>query len=147
MNKQLYEAYDQDFYAWALMNADLLRQGRVSEVDVEHIAEELEAMGKSQKRALHSRLAVLVAHLLKWKYQPEKHSRSWKSTIKVQRLGIRDLLKENPSLSAMLEDGLAESYEKARLLAEADTGMDESDFPARCPFQVEQVLDPEFWPE
>ena len=78
----LTEAYEQDFFAWAMKNAELIRQGRLSEIDAEHIAEELEDMGGSSKRELTNRLGVLLAHLLKWKYQPEQRSSSWSGTIK-----------------------------------------------------------------
>ena len=83
--------YDKDFYQWTLYNAELLRQGKITEIDIQNIAEELESMGKSQKRELISRLAVLIMHLLKWQYQPEKRSHSWIETINEQRRQIVEL--------------------------------------------------------
>ena len=95
------ETYEQDFYAWAIHNAELLRQGRLSEIDVEHIAEELECMGRSEKRELMSRLGVLLAHLLKWVYQPYRRSRSWraqsKPSAKTSRHSLKKALASNPN--------------------------------------------------
>jgi uncharacterized protein DUF29 len=92
------QLYEQDFYAWAMKNAELLRQGRISEVDAMHLAEELEDMGKSNRRALLSRLQVLITHLLKYQRQPHLRSRSWEMTIRNRRDVIHDLLQESPSL-------------------------------------------------
>ncbi|MBF0551328.1 MAG: DUF29 domain-containing protein, partial [Deltaproteobacteria bacterium] len=92
------ESYDRDFYAWTMNNAELIRQGRFSEIDIEHLAEELEGMGRSEKRALISRLAVLLAHLLKWTFHPGLRCTSWKYTIKEQRRRVLALLKDSPSL-------------------------------------------------
>jgi hypothetical protein len=139
--------YDTDVYAWTLQNAALLRAGRLGEIDALNIAEELESMGKSIRHAVRSRLAVLMAHLLKWRHQAEKRSRSWQNTIRVQRLDIAELLADNPSLKSMPAATLDQSYAKARLLAAADTGLDESRFPEHCPFTVEQVLSDDYWPE
>ena len=146
MSRSLAETYDLDFYAWALRNAELIREGRLSEIDAEHVAEELESMGKSQRRALSSRLIVLLVHLLKWQYQPDKRSRSWKNTIKVQRLDLRELLDENPSLQPSLQEAMVRAYMKARLLAASDTGLDETELPEDCPFTLEQAMDSEYWP-
>ncbi len=75
------QTYEEDFYAWALNNADLLRQGRFTEIDVDNIAEELESMGRSERRQLANRLEVLLAHLLKWRYQPARRGNGWRYTI------------------------------------------------------------------
>jgi hypothetical protein len=147
MSKSLAEAYELDFYAWAMKNAEIIREGRLEEIDAENIAEELESIGKSQKRALASRLVVLLAHLLKWQYQPESRTRSWKNTIKVQRLDLRELLDESPSLRPSLQEALVSAYTKARLLAAPDTGLDETELPEGCPFTIEQALDPDYWPQ
>ena len=147
MSRPLAEAYELDFYAWAMKNAELIRAGRLEEIDADNIAEELESMGKSQKRALASRLVVLLAHLLKWQYQPESRSRSWKNTIKVQRLDLGELLDESPSLRPSLQETMASAYTKARLLAARDTGLDETELPEGCPFTLEQAMDPDYWPQ
>lgn len=140
-------SYNQDFYAWAINNARLLRAGKLSEIDVENIAEEIECMGKSEKRELINKLAVLLAHLLKWKYQSAKRSNSWKYTIKEQRLRLARLISESPSLKKELEKKLNESYEDACYLALSETGLDEAIFPKKCPFSLKQALEPDFFPK
>jgi hypothetical protein len=139
--------YDQDFYQWLMKNAKLLRQGNFSEADTEHIAEELEAMGKKEQRELVSRLTVLLAHLLKWTFQPARRTRSWKNTITAQRIEIMDLLEDSPSLQHELEKKTAKAYMRSRLMAENETGIDKSRFPAECPFSVEEILGQDFYPE
>ena len=126
--------YNKDFYAWLMKNADLLRQHKFNEVDIEHVAEELESMGKSEKRELTSRLTVLLAHLLKWKFQPALRSRSWKNTILTQRIDIKELLEDSPSLHYELGERIAIAYEKARLSAEDETGIDKNNFPENLSF-------------
>ena len=84
--------YETDFHAWALQNASMLRQGRLDELDIEHIAEELEGMSASERRELLNRLQVLLLHLLKYQYQPERRGKSWLLTISHQRTAIERLL-------------------------------------------------------
>ena len=139
--------YNKDFYAWLIKSADLLRKRQFAEVDIEHIAEELEAMSKSEKRELISRLTVLLAHLLKWQYQPALRSRSLKNTILTQRIDISELLEESPSLQYDIGDKIAVAYEKARLSAEDETGIDKNNFPEQCPFTLTQTLKKDFFPE
>ena len=145
--RNLPTAYDQDFFAWAMDTAKLLRAGRFAEVDIAHVAEELESMGKSEKRELVSRLTVLLAHLLKWKYQPAKRTRSWQNTILTQRMDIQELLTDSPSLRSVLEHSIAVAYKKAVLYAENETGLDTGTFPAVCSFTYEELLDKGFLPE
>ena len=139
--------YEHDFHAWAMKNAALIRQGRFSEIDIEHIAEELEDMGASRERELESRLGILIAHLLKWQFQPQTRSSSWRGTIKEQRRKINRLLRKNPSLKMLLAEAQSEAYGDALALVERDTGIDESQCPTTCPFSMEQALDEGFWPE
>lgn len=139
--------YDQDLYAWAKDNADLLRQGRFSEADMEHIAEEIETMGRSERRALESRLEILLAHLLKWRHQPERRSRSWRYTIEEQRRKILRLLRDNPSLRPKLPELFADSYLDAILYAARETGLEKDRFPETCPFSQEQTFSDDYWPE
>jgi hypothetical protein len=103
-------SYEQDFYAWANSNARLLRAGRLSEVDAQNIAEEVETMGRSERRELMSRLSVLLAHFLKWQCQPERRSESWRNTIESQREDVLELLEENPSLHREANDRLNRAY-------------------------------------
>jgi Domain of unknown function DUF29 len=135
MSSRIASAYEQDFYAWAMTNARLLREGKLEEIDVKPLAEQLEGMGKTHHRALISRLTVLLAHLMKWQLQPELRYRNWKNTIKVQRL------------EAQTGEALNRAYQKAKLLAAGDTDMDETSFPETCPYSLEQAMDDAFWPD
>lgn len=139
--------YDKDFYAWALYSAKLLRQGKFEEIDVEHVAEEVESMGKRDKRALINRLAVLLAHLLKGQFQQERRGNSWKITIKEQRIKVFDLLTESPSLNHELMSNFKTAYVLATLRAARETGFAENVFPKKCPYSLEQCLDNKFLPE
>ncbi|RKT44539.1 DUF29 domain-containing protein [Thiocapsa rosea] len=132
--------YDADFYAWANTQAALLRSGRIDQADIEHIAEEIESMGKSELRELENRLARLFTHLLKWQFQPNRRSRSWTLTIKEQRRRLHRHLAQNPSLKAKLEQAVVDAYGDAILEAARETGLAEETFPPVCPFTVEQIL-------
>lgn len=142
----LRDVYHRDFYTWAIQNVQLIRQCRFSELDMEHIAEELECMGKSEKRELISRLSVLIAHLLKWLFQPELRSNSWQYTIEEQRRCAVDILEDSPGLRHEIEDKLTKAYGNAILIAARETGFGKSHFPEHCPFSLEQILDENFWP-
>lgn len=138
--------YHQDFYAWLLENAQFMRDGTLDKIDVPHLIEELEAMAKSERRELLSRLAVLLMHLLKWQYQPDKITRSWKNTIITQRIEIAELLEDSPSLKAQMSANLQAAYNKAKIKAEDETGIDQQHFPKECPFALEQILADGFFP-
>jgi hypothetical protein len=138
--------YDSDFFAWSREQAELLRAGKLAQADIEHIAEEIDSMGRTEKRELISRLEVLLLHLLKWRYQPGKRGSSWETSIRVQRYSIEDHLGDNPSLKPLLPQALGSAYRKAALEATAETGLSEATFPEACPWTVEQVLDGGFWP-
>ena len=139
--------YDTDIVAWSEQQAALLRSGRLSEIDVLNIAEEIEDVGKSEKRQLGHRLAVLAAHLLKWRVQAEHRGASWRSTIRVQRSSIARLLRKMPSLKHSLEDPdfLEGAWDDAIVMVIHDTGIDE--LPALPIWTVEQILDPNFLPD
>lgn len=138
--------YHSDFYAWLIHNASLMRQGKLAEIDVENVAEELEAMGRSEKRELVNRLAVLMAHLLKWAYQPQKRTSSWKYTIREQREQVFEVLEDSPSLKYELEEKLMRAYKRAVLIAAKETKLSEKRFPKICPFSLEDVLNDDFYP-
>jgi hypothetical protein len=140
------ELYDRDFYEWTVRNAELLRAGRVSEADLEHIAEEIEDMGKSERRELLSRLGVLIAHLLKWQVQPERRSRSWTATINIQRRELKKLLAEMPSLRRFLSKKLPDAYFEGVMIAVAETNLPPEAFPSTCGYELEALLDEEFLP-
>ncbi len=139
--------YERDFYAWANEQAALLRAGNVAAADWEHIAEEIESMGRSEKRELANRLAILLAHLLKWRLQPGFRGASWISTIREQRVRLRNLLLDNPSLKSRLDESFVEAYELAVIAASRETGLAESAFPGSPPFSVAESMDPDFWPD
>jgi hypothetical protein len=139
--------YEQDFYAWTQTTAALIRAGKWHDLDPEALAEEIESLGKSQHRELGSRLDVLVMHLLKWGSQPDERSGSWRSTIRTQRRELRRLLQQNPGLRPLVPSAVADGYPDARLDASDETGLPLATFPEACPWMVEQVLDPDFWPE
>jgi hypothetical protein len=140
------ELYDRDFYEWTIRNAELLRSGRATEADLEHIAEEIADMGKREQRELLSRLSVLICHLLKWQVQPDRRSRSWVSTIRLQREELADLLDEMPSLQQFLAKNLDKAYRRAVVSAIVETQLPEADFQSTCPFTLEALLDPDFLP-
>jgi len=140
------DLYERDFYAWAGEQAALLRSGRLSDADILNIAEEIESMGRSEKRELVSRLKVLLLHLLKWQFQPALRGASWETTIKVQRIEVADHLADNPSLKAHLVDAIASAYRVGRLEASAETGLQPASLPALCPWSAAEILDEAFWP-
>lgn len=139
--------YERDFYKWAIHNAELLSSGELAKADLAHIAEEIRDMGIRERRELVSRLRILIAHLLKWRAQPEHRSRSWRVTILNQRHEIAALLEEMPSLRRQLEEALPAAYRRAAEMAVAETGLPRRQFPKMCPFPLGKVLDTRFWPK
>ena len=139
--------YQTDFYAWANEQAALLRQGRLSEADIANIAEEIESMGKTEKRELVSRLTVLLLHLLKWRYQPAGRGASWQATIRLQRRALARHLADNPSLKTSLESAIQEAYGDAVIEATGETGLPEATFPPVCPWAFDDFMSEAFWPD
>lgn len=141
------ERYDTDFYGWTQEQADLIRAGRTEDLDLKNLLEEIEAMGRSERRELESRLQELFMHLLKWQYQSERQGRSWQLTIEEQRLRALKVLSENPSLKSKLSDIIADAYRIAVINAERETNIRRSVFPETCPWTFEQAVDASFWPQ
>jgi hypothetical protein len=139
--------YDQDFYAWTVEQTRLLRAGELSAIDAANISEEIESMGRSDRRELQSRLIVLLAHLLKWQKQPDVRSKSWSSTIRTQRRQIETLLRDSPSLRPFVANVLGRAYNETREDAAEETGLPETEFPAECPFTLDDILARSFLPE
>ncbi|MGI9071451.1 MAG: DUF29 domain-containing protein [Bryobacteraceae bacterium] len=133
--------YDTDFYAWTQDTAQAIRERRWSDLDIENLLEEIESMGKSERRGIESWLEILLSHLLKRHYQADKHTPSWEMTIKEQRLKVSQLFEENPSLRARAEELSQRAYRVARLRAARETGLAEDAFPVACPWSEEQVLE------
>jgi hypothetical protein len=138
--------YDRDFYAWATEQAALLRAGRLAEADLENIAEEIESMGRSEKRELVNRLTVLLTHLLKWQTQPVLRGNSWRLTILEQRGQLAEHLKDNPSLKSTLPEIFATAYRFALLGAQRETGLSEEALPRVCPWTSDQIMADGFHP-
>lgn len=132
--------YDRDFYLWIETTAKLLRDKKFEEIDLENLIEEIDAMGRSEKRELRNRLTVLLMHLLKWEYQPSMRSNSWKATIAEQRCQIKLLLEDSPSLKNLIADVKPDCYESAVLKAVAETGLSKDSFPETCPFSEEEIF-------
>ncbi len=141
------DAYQRDFHAWTHRQAALLRERRFEAVDVENIAEEIESMGRREKREIVDRLALLLSYLMRWRLLPGFRSASVKSSVREQRLRLRYSLEDDPSLEAGIDEAWARAYELAVITTARDTGMPESDFPAECPYRIEQAADAEFWPD
>jgi hypothetical protein len=138
------DLYDTDILLWSEEQAKLLRQRSANELDWDNLAEEIESMGKSQRREVRSRLQVLLQHLLKWTYQPEHQSRSWRTTIISQRHNLEDVLTDSPSLRPYAATVLRAAYVRGREAAENETGV--LRLPEECPWTIGQILDPKFWP-
>ncbi|MBD2066846.1 DUF29 domain-containing protein [Leptolyngbya sp. FACHB-671] len=138
--------YDTDFYAWTQKQAELLQMQQWSSLDLPNLIEEIESLGKQQRRELRNRLSVLIGHLLKWQYQPEQRSRSWLATIRVQRREVLQLLQENPSLKPYLQEALQQAFETGRDLAVSETNLPYKTFPSECSYSLEQILSDRFYP-
>jgi len=139
--------YQKDFYSWTCEQAELLRAGRFNELDVFNLVEEIETMGRSEKRELQSRLMVLLIHLLKWQYQPARRGRSWTLTIKGQRINLEDVINDNPGLKPQLLDLLSNAYRLAIVEVSKQTMLEESIFPVKCPWTVDQIRDEGYFPD
>ena len=142
-------AYEKDIIAWANEQASFIRAGRFDLLDIEHLAEEIEDVGKSEQRELENRMAVLLAHLLKWQFQPTHRGASWQKTIKVQRTQVNRRIQKTPSLKHTLQDAewWDDAWGDATTQASKETGIDVLKFPEICPWTPDQILDEEFFPE
>jgi hypothetical protein len=139
--------YDTDFYQWTQMQTAALRARDVAALDLAHLAEEIESLGKRDRRAVESYLEVILLHLLKWAYQSDRRGRSWEKSLLQARHRLAKLLRENPSLANQVPEFLDEGYPHARRLAAVETSLPLTTFPETCPWAGEQVLDEDFWPE
>ena len=139
--------YERDVYGWANEQAALLRGGQLARADIENIAEEIESLGRSEKSELVNRLSVLLAHLLKWRFQPGLRSTSWELSIEEQRRRIAIHMRGNPSLRSSLLEITDDAYSIALLQAQRQTKLKSTTFPPRCPYDFAQVINEEFWPK
>jgi predicted DNA-binding ribbon-helix-helix protein len=149
MNPQLSLStlYEQDYYLWLEQTAHLLRERRFQNVDVENLVEEIEDMGRSQKDALYSNLKVVLMHLLKWKYQQDLRSNSWRASIREHRQRLKKAFKDSPSLKRYFTEIFDECYSDARPLAADETNLPLDTFPELCPFSTDKVLNPDYLPD
>ncbi|AFY75955.1 protein of unknown function DUF29 [Pleurocapsa sp. PCC 7327] len=138
--------YDKDFYLWLKGTAQKLRDRDFSNLDIDNLVEEIESMGRSEKRELYNRLIVLLMHLLKWKYQASYRSNSWISAIIEQRRQIEKLLLDSPSLKPTLEETFEQCYQKARRDAASETGLAIATFPEQSPFSILETLSDDYFP-
>jgi hypothetical protein len=139
-------AYDEDYHAWVFEQIALLKAGRWRDLDIANLTDELKSLASSEQNEIDSRLTVLLQHLLKWEFQPERRSNSWRATIIEQRMRINKAIAKSPSLRRYPATALDEEYVLARLRAADETGLPTERLPERCPYGVGQVLDGEFWP-
>jgi hypothetical protein len=138
--------YETDFYAWIQEQAKLLKHQQWSKLDLPNLIEEIESLGKQQRAELKNRLKILIGHLLKWEYQPERRSRSWLMTIRIQRRDTQELLEENPSLKPYLQEALQKIYESGRDLAVGETNLPIKTFPENCSYTLEEIFRDGFYP-
>jgi hypothetical protein len=136
--------YETDFYQWTIEQGDRLRLGKFTELDLENLAEEIESLGKQQRQELRNRLGILIGHLLKWHYQPEKQSKSWLSTIKEQRREVKLIIDDNPSLKSYLAQAIKLGTSQGLDLVVRETPLNYRHLPKECPYSVEQIFDDNF---
>lgn len=141
---QGHSLYEDDLHEWASRQAALIRANRIDELDLAHIAEELDDVGSELYRRLESSFTVLFAHMLKWDHQPERRTRSWEATIREQRKRIARLLEKNPSLKAKLAEAMAEGYEYGRDRASGETELSLETFPEKSTYTTHDVMQREF---
>lgn len=146
--------YAEDFYAWTQEQARLLDARQFDALDIPHLVEEITSLGKSEQREVYTRLSQLVTHLLKLAlaaqhlpYALQRAGRGWRATVKTQRLELAKVLRENPSLRAVLPAELYDAYTVARVDAAGALELDEAMVPPECPWTVAQVMEADFWPE
>jgi Domain of unknown function DUF29 len=139
--------YERDLYLWLEQQAALLREGRLDELDIANLLEEIESMGRKDKKALKSNIVVVLLHLLKHQFQPNRRSRSWLDSILEHRQRLRDDLEESPSLRGHLAAVFPNAYADARARAITQTGLPQRALPQTSPYTLEQVLDPMYLPD
>ena len=139
--------YERDFFAWTQEQAQILRARETLELDWDNLAEEIDSMGRRDRRELESRLRRILHHLLKWQVQPGLRGPGWRNTLIEQRRQAEKLLRESPSLRSHLRQLADEAYPDAVRDAVSDSGLRPQTFAADCPFTVEQILDPDYLPD
>jgi hypothetical protein len=139
-------SFDRDFHAWVLEQIELLKSRRFADLDIEHLVDELRAVAMAEESEIENRLVVLLHHLLKWEFQPERRSNSWRATLLEQRTRINRVISDSPSLRRHPATVIEKEYRIARLHASGETGLPLGRFPSACPYSVAQLLDENFFP-
>jgi hypothetical protein len=139
--------YERDFCLWVEEQARLLREGRLEQLDLANLVEEIEDLGIGEKKAIEGNLVVVLKHLLKYRFQPSRRSRSWLSSIAEHRRRLRNDLKSSPSLRPYAREHFGECYQDSRRQALIETGLAADVMPPAVPWSLEQALDPEFLPD
>jgi Domain of unknown function DUF29 len=138
--------YDTDFALWAEQTAQMLKDGRIADIDLENLIEEVEDLSRRERDALYSNLKIVLLHLLKWEFQPQKQTNSWRASIREHRQRIKRQIKKSPSLKSYPEEILSECYAEARELVSDETGLSLNAFPAECPYAIATALESNFLP-
>ncbi|MEN9270095.1 MAG: DUF29 domain-containing protein [Thermostichales cyanobacterium HHBFW_bins_127] len=141
------QLYDRDFYAWIQEQAALLKSRQWDQLDIANLVEEIESLGRQERRQLMNHFGILLGHLLKWQYQPQFRGKSWQATIIEQRREVQELIEDSPSLKPYLLEVMDNAYQKGVLLVLKETPLSQQDLPTRCPYTFEQVMDTDFYPE
>jgi hypothetical protein len=136
--------YERDFYSWLMEQACFVRESRFAALDRDNLAEEIESLGREQFNKLESALRVLILHMLKWDYQPDRRSRSWRASIAEQRLRLANVLEDNPGLRPRIAEAIARAYGRARQRAVRETDLDEETFPDACPYSWDDLVSRNF---
>lgn len=139
--------YQTDYSEWIKATVEKLRSRDYNNVDWENLIEEIEDMGRNDRRSLKSNFIVVLLHLLKWQFQPDRRSGSWEGSIIEHRRRVREAIEESPSLQPYLENIFAECYTQAVKQAKAETRLPLETFPQQCPYQLADVLNDDFLPE
>ncbi len=137
---QLNVLYEQDFLGWVEQQVEFLQQRQLDQLDLENLIVEIESLGRKERQELENRLGILLGHLLKWHYQPERRSKSWRATIHEQRRKIQRHLQENPRLRTYLDQAITIGYEDALALIDRETPLDSRNLPQACPFSESQIF-------
>jgi hypothetical protein len=142
-----FSLYETDFYDWTQKQVGLLKSRQWEQLDVVNLIEEVEALGRKERQELRNRLGILLGHLLKWQFQPEHRSNSWLGTIREQRIQIKLLLEDSPSLKPYLNEIFLVTYELGLALAIRETQLGEAIFPESCPYTPDQIMRSDFLPD
>ncbi|MDZ8086565.1 MAG: DUF29 domain-containing protein [Nostoc sp. DedQUE12b] len=139
--------YETDYLQWLETTVEKLQSQDYANVEWENLIEEIADMVRNERRSLKSNLIVILMHLLKWQFQPDKRSGSWEGSIIEHRRCVKEALNDSPSLKSYFEIVFAECYTQAVKQAKAETGLSMESFPLKCPYQLAEVTDDEFLPQ